>query len=92
VFGSIAGLVPYGDWVIGWAGGVLNHENDFYDVVEAVGRVSLAPRSIRPLSRPDVLFGLVFFQHIDRPLRIYVYSHDFESVPCSHLVKPGRVR
>ncbi|KAL7416679.1 GRASP55/65 PDZ-like domain-containing protein [Mrakia frigida] len=48
-----AGLVPYGDWVIGWAGGVLNHENDFYDVVEA---------------------------HIDRPLRIYVYSHDFDTL------------
>lgn len=41
VFASTAGLVPYGDWVIGWAGGVLNHENDFYDVVEAVRRVSL---------------------------------------------------
>lgn len=31
-----AGLVPYGDWIIGWSGGVLAAENDFYDVVEAV--------------------------------------------------------
>lgn len=31
-----AGLVPYGDWVIGWSGGVLSAEGDFYDVVEAV--------------------------------------------------------
>jgi len=31
-----AGLVPYGDWIIGWSGGVLTAENDFYDVVEAV--------------------------------------------------------
>ena len=31
-----AGLVPYGDWIIGWSGGVLSAENDFYDVVEAV--------------------------------------------------------
>ncbi|KAI9573543.1 GRASP55/65 PDZ-like domain-containing protein [Boletus coccyginus] len=30
-----AGLVPYGDWIIGWSGGVLSAENDFYDVVEA---------------------------------------------------------
>ncbi|KAH7920472.1 hypothetical protein BV22DRAFT_1073845 [Leucogyrophana mollusca] len=30
-----AGLVPYGDWIIGWSGGVLTAENDFYDVVEA---------------------------------------------------------
>ena len=31
-----AGLVPYGDWIIGWSGGVLSAEGDFYDVVEAV--------------------------------------------------------
>ena len=33
-----AGLVPYGDWIIGWSGGVLSAEGDFYDVVEAVRR------------------------------------------------------
>lgn len=48
------GLVPYGDWIIGWAGGVLKDENDFYDVVEG---------------------------HVDQPLRLYVYSYDFECVP-----------
>jgi GRASP55/65 PDZ-like domain len=31
-----AGLVPYGDWIVGWSGGVLGAEGDFYDVVEAV--------------------------------------------------------
>ena len=31
-----AGLVPYGDWIIGWSGGVLRTENDFLEVVEAV--------------------------------------------------------
>jgi GRASP55/65 PDZ-like domain len=31
-----AGLVPYGDWIIGWSGGVLSAEGDFYDIVEAV--------------------------------------------------------
>jgi hypothetical protein len=31
-----AGLVPYGDYITGWAGGVLSSENDFYDLVEAV--------------------------------------------------------
>ncbi|BGP58483.1 hypothetical protein JCM8202v2_006152 [Rhodotorula sphaerocarpa] len=30
-----AGLVPHGDWIIGYAGGVLRGEGDFYDVVEA---------------------------------------------------------
>ncbi|GAA5937314.1 hypothetical protein JCM3775_006577 [Rhodotorula graminis] len=30
-----AGLVPYGDWIVGYAGGVLRGEGDFYDVVEA---------------------------------------------------------
>ncbi|KIO02834.1 hypothetical protein M404DRAFT_1002061 [Pisolithus tinctorius Marx 270] len=48
-----AGLVPYGDWIIGWSGGVLTAENDFYDVVEA---------------------------HIDKPLRVYVYSYDFDNL------------
>src|SRR5258707_2101750 len=31
-----AGLVPYGDWIVGWSGGVLKAENDFLEVVEAV--------------------------------------------------------
>ena len=31
-----AGLVPYGDWIVGWSGGVLSAESDFYDLVEAV--------------------------------------------------------
>ena len=40
-----AGLVPYGDWVIGWSGGVLSAEGDFYDVVEAVRVRTLHCRS-----------------------------------------------
>ncbi|KAG9315723.1 hypothetical protein JVU11DRAFT_3370 [Chiua virens] len=48
-----AGLVPYGDWIIGWSGGVLSAETDFYDVVEA---------------------------HVDKPLRVYVYSYDFDNL------------
>ncbi|KAJ3867730.1 GRASP55/65 PDZ-like domain-containing protein [Lentinula novae-zelandiae] len=48
-----AGLVPYGDYIIGWSGGALSAENDFYDLVEA---------------------------HIDKPLRVYVYSHDFDAL------------
>jgi len=47
-----AGLVPMGDWILGWSGGVLSAENDFYDLVEA---------------------------HIDKPLRVYVYSYDFDT-------------
>ncbi|KAL0576043.1 hypothetical protein V5O48_005924 [Marasmius crinis-equi] len=48
-----AGLVPYGDYITGWSGGVLSAENDFYDLVEA---------------------------HVDKPLRVYVYSHDFDTL------------
>ncbi|TFL02329.1 GRASP55/65 PDZ-like domain-containing protein [Pterulicium gracile] len=48
-----AGLVPYGDWIIGWSGGVLSAEGDFYDLVEA---------------------------HVEKPLRVYVYSHDFDAL------------
>jgi S1-C subfamily serine protease len=46
-----AGLVPYGDWILGWSGGILSGENAFYELVEA---------------------------HIDKPLRVVVYSYDFE--------------
>ncbi|TFK27988.1 hypothetical protein FA15DRAFT_665743 [Coprinopsis marcescibilis] len=48
-----AGLVPMGDWILGWSGGALNAENDFYDLVEA---------------------------HVDKPLRVYVYSYDFDTL------------
>ncbi|KAH8104843.1 GRASP55/65 PDZ-like domain-containing protein [Cristinia sonorae] len=48
-----AGLVPYGDWIIGWSGGVLSVESDFYEVVEA---------------------------HVEKPLRVYVYSYDFDNI------------
>ncbi|KAJ7069905.1 GRASP55/65 PDZ-like domain-containing protein [Mycena amicta] len=48
-----AGLVPYGDYITGWSGGVLSSENDFYDLVEA---------------------------HVDKPLQVYVYSHDFDAL------------
>lgn len=65
-----AGLVPYGDWIIGWSGGVLAAEGDFYDVVEAV-RSSLCI-----LMTFDSYFG--FLQHEDKPLRVYVYSYDFK--------------
>ena len=41
-----AGLVPYGDWIIGWSGGVLSAEGDFYDVVEAVCALLPQPGSL----------------------------------------------
>lgn len=48
-----AGLVPYGDYITGWSGGVLGAENDFYDLVEAVGHfadnLKLAS-NLRPLA------------------------------------------
>lgn len=52
-----AGLVPYGDWIIGWAGGVLNNENDFYDVVEGV-RFFLSPVSLKMVGLKRVFFCL----------------------------------
>ncbi|GHJ87430.1 hypothetical protein NliqN6_3832 [Naganishia liquefaciens] len=48
-----AGLVPYGDYVVGWTEGPLHTESDFYDLVE---------------------------QHIDKPLRLYVYSADLDNL------------
>jgi hypothetical protein len=45
-----AGLVPYGDWIIGWSGGVLSAENDFYDLVEAVCYICLTFGFFQPLT------------------------------------------
>lgn len=39
---QMAGLVPFGDWICGWAGGPLHGENSFYDLVEAVSYSMLA--------------------------------------------------
>lgn len=55
---------------LGWSGGVLGAENDFYDVVEAVCSASVY--------RHNAL--LIKFKHVDKPLRVYVYSYDFEWV------------
>jgi GRASP55/65 PDZ-like domain len=70
-----AGLVPYGDWIIGWSGGVLSAENDFYDLVDAVCYIYLTPLF-------DFFFptGVDTEQHIDKPLRLYVYSYDFDTI------------
>lgn len=53
----------------GWSGGVLSEENDFYDLVEAVS-ILLRSHTI----------SYIFVQHVDKPLRVYVYSYDFEFV------------
>lgn len=74
-----AGLVPYGDWVLGWSGGVLSAESDFYDVVEAVSTV-IFWFSLMVCSADERGYGM---KHIDKPLRVYVYSYDFEYV-CLH--------
>lgn len=34
-FLALTGLVPFGDWVIGYAGGVLKGESELYRVIEA---------------------------------------------------------
>lgn len=44
-----AGLVPYGDWIVGWSGGTLRGENDFLDVVEAVSVQILLQISTSPI-------------------------------------------
>jgi len=63
-----AGLVPYGDYIVGWSGGALNAENDFYELVESVCRLTMLLTFLQ----------LISSQHIEKPLRVYVYSHDFE--------------
>ena len=62
-----AGLVPYGDWIIGWSGGVLAAEGDFYDVVEAVR--GLFP-SFHLRCHPRVLFLTKLTAHREASARL----------------------
>lgn len=34
-----SGLIPYGDYVVGWTEGALHAESDFYDLVEHVSSI-----------------------------------------------------
>jgi len=93
-----AGLVPYGDWIVGYAGGVLRGEGDFYDVVEAV---RLAPLSSRVQRRESDLHVLPSSrateadarcsraQHVDKPLRLFVYNSDYD-VTREAILVPNR--
>jgi hypothetical protein len=50
----LPGLIPYGDYVVGWTEGALHAESDFYDLVE---HVSLDPESsslLLPRLNPSV--------------------------------------
>lgn len=66
-----SGLVPYGDWIVGYAGGVLRGEGDFYDIVESV-------RTTRCLVVHSGLTLFVVIQHVDKPLRLFVYNSDYD--------------
>lgn len=57
-----AGLVPFGDYILGYAGGVLHKEADFYRLVE---------------------------DHVDKPLRLFVYNADFD-VTREVVIVPNR--
>ncbi|WVN89940.1 uncharacterized protein L203_105170 [Cryptococcus depauperatus CBS 7841] len=50
---EMAGLVPWGDYVLAWSGGPLHSENDFYNLIES---------------------------HVDKPLRLFVYSSDLDNL------------
>ena len=68
-----AGLIPYGDYVVGWTEGALHAESDFYDLVEHASRPALG--HYEKVGRADETLSK---QHIDKPLRLYVYSSDLE--------------
>ena len=57
-----AGLVPFGDYVLGAASNVLHKESDFYKLVE---------------------------EHVDKPLRLFVYNSDFD-VTREVVIVPNR--
>lgn len=57
-----AGLVPFGDYILGYSGGVLHKESDFYKLIE---------------------------EHVDKPLRLFVYNADFD-VTREVVIVPNR--
>jgi hypothetical protein len=53
-----AGLVPYGDWIVGWSSSVLSAEGDFYELVESVSRFSCNIFDMRLTHVPSMLTSL----------------------------------
>lgn len=44
-----SGLVPYGDYVVGWTEGPLYSESEFYDLVEQVRRHTSLSFDVEPM-------------------------------------------
>lgn len=65
---DVAGLFPYGDYVLGSPDGLARGESGLVDLIEAVRLYS----GIRQHT-----VALTQVQHIDRPLRLWVYNHEY---------------
>jgi hypothetical protein len=75
------GLVPYGDYVVGWTEGPLYTESEFYDLVEQVSRSRRLLHTFSARKLETKPLRLLSLQHVEKPLRLYVYSADLECVP-----------
>ena len=60
--------MPYTDYIVGCPDSVLRNEGDFYDLVESV-------RLVHILSQCGERDNA---QHVDKPLRLFVWNYDFD--------------
>lgn len=74
--------------MIGYAGGVLRGEGDFYDIVEAVSQDHTPLPPSRVLQRRCADSSKVT-KHIDKPLRLFVYNADYD-VTREAILVPNR--
>lgn len=63
-----AGLLPYGDYVIGSFAGMMRGQNGLSDLVEAVSLQHVSILSIEFSNTP---------KHLDQPLKLLVYNHEY---------------
>ncbi|KAK0569214.1 hypothetical protein OC861_001140 [Tilletia horrida] len=71
---ALAGLVPYGDYVIGWAGA---GGRDRSSAPNGGAPGAGADEAVPPLRGEGDFYELVE-RYINRPLRLYVYNSDFD--------------
>lgn len=65
---DLAGLLPYGDYVIGSFAGMMRGQNGLSDLIEAV---SIRYLLFYPNGSSDIS------KHLDQPLKLLVYNHEY---------------
>ncbi|EJD45054.1 hypothetical protein AURDEDRAFT_165926 [Auricularia subglabra TFB-10046 SS5] len=84
-----AGLVPFGDWIVGWSGGPLCAETDLYEVVEAHIEKPLRMALMCPLSTLREVVLVPNRQWGGEGLLGCVFGYVVSSASCPAINPPG---